>query len=143
MYLINVATFNSHILHKKKGGRLNPLEFRKKLVISLFEKYSNRSTTATARRGQKGHENNPLWLTERHFWVYTNSIYLPLKKRKMLPEDLLYLANMRSIEKRDITMLNGLLLYVPQHVLVINTPIKNYETVFFYFFFNFWVYFIC
>ena len=48
MYLINVATFNSHILHKKKGGKLNPLEFRKRLVISLFEKYSNRSTTATA-----------------------------------------------------------------------------------------------
>ena len=133
MYLINVATFNSHILHKKKGGRLNPLEFRKKLVISLFEKYSNRSTTATARRGQKSHENNPLWLTERQFWVYTNSIYLPLKKRKMLPEDLLYLANMRSIEKRDITMLNGLLLYVPQHVLVITTPIKISETVFFFF----------
>ena len=61
----------------------------------------------------------------------------------MLPEDLLHVANMRSIEKRDITMLNGLLLYVPQHVLVINTPIKNSETVFFYFFFNFWVYFIC
>ena len=55
MHLINVATFNSHILHKKKGGRLNPLEFRKKLVISLFEKYSNRSTTATARRGRKSH----------------------------------------------------------------------------------------
>ena len=60
MYLINVATFNSHILHQKKGGKLNPLEFRKRLVISLFEKYSNHSTTATARRGQKGHENNPL-----------------------------------------------------------------------------------
>ena len=60
MHLINVATFNSHILHRKKGGRLNPLEFTKKLVISLFEKYSNRSTTATARRGQKSHENNPL-----------------------------------------------------------------------------------
>ena len=60
MHLINVATFNSHILHKKKGGKLNPLEFRKRLVISLFEKYSNRSTTAAARRGQKSHENNPL-----------------------------------------------------------------------------------
>ena len=134
MYLINVATFNSHILHKKKGGKLNPLEFRKRLVISLFEKYSNRSTTAAARRGQKSHENNPLWLTERQFWVYTNSIYLPLKKRKMLPEDLLYLANMRSIEKRDITKFNGLLLYVPQHVLVITTPIKISETVFVFFF---------
>ena len=53
----------------------------------------------------------------------------------MLPEELLHVANMRSIEKRDINMLNGLLLYVPQHVLVINTPIKNSETVFFYFFF--------
>ena len=70
MHLINVATFNSHILHKKKGGRLNPLEFRKKLVISLFEKYSNRSTTTTARRGRKSHENNPLQLTERHFPEY-------------------------------------------------------------------------
>ena len=35
MHMINVATFNSHILHKKKVGRLNPLEFRKKLVIPL------------------------------------------------------------------------------------------------------------
>ena len=60
MHLINVATSYSHILHKKKGGKLNPLEFRKRLVISLFEKYSNRSTTAAARRGQKSHENNPL-----------------------------------------------------------------------------------
>ena len=51
----------------------------------------------------------------------------------MLPEDLLHVANMRSIEKRDITMLNGLLLYVPQHVLVITTPIKISETVFFFF----------
>ena len=32
MHLINVATFNSHILYKKKVGKLNPLEFRKKLV---------------------------------------------------------------------------------------------------------------
>ena len=52
----------------------------------------------------------------------------------MLPEDLLYLANMRSIEKRDITKFNGLLLYVPQHVLVITTPIKISETVFVFFF---------
>ena len=48
MHLINIATFNSYIFHQKKGGKLNPLEFRKRLVISLFEKYSNRSTTATA-----------------------------------------------------------------------------------------------
>ena len=53
MNLINVATFNSHI--------------RKKLVISLFEKHSNRGATATARRGRESQENNPLQLTERHF----------------------------------------------------------------------------
>ena len=70
MHQINVATFNSHILHKKKGGKLNPLEFREKLVISLFEKYSDRSTTATARKGRKSHENSPLRLTERHFPEY-------------------------------------------------------------------------
>ena len=78
MHLINVATFNSHILYKKKVGKLNPLEFRKKLVISLFEKYSNRSTTATSRRGGKSHENIPLRLTERHFLEYIS----PTEKKK-------------------------------------------------------------
>ena len=32
MHLINVATSYSHILHKKKGGKLNPSEVRQKLV---------------------------------------------------------------------------------------------------------------
>ena len=52
----------------------------------------------------------------------------------MLPEDALYVANMRSIEKQDITVLNGLLIYILHHVLVITTPIKNSEKVFSHFF---------
>ena len=40
MYLINVSTFNSHILHRKKGEKLNTLEFRKSLVMYLFENKS-------------------------------------------------------------------------------------------------------
>ena len=51
MHLINVATFNSHILHKKKGGKLNPLEFRKKLVkLYLYLK----STVTVVRLQQHG-----------------------------------------------------------------------------------------
>ena len=84
MHLINVATSYSHILHKKKGGKLNPLEFRKNLekVISLFEKYSNRSTTATARRGRKNLKIIQCDLQKD----ISLSIYLPLKKREMPPE---------------------------------------------------------
>ena len=53
MYLINVATFNSHILHKKKGGKLNPLEFRKKLVkLYLYLK----STVTVVRLQQHGED---------------------------------------------------------------------------------------
>ena len=55
----------------------------------------------------------------------------------MLPEDALYVANMRSIEKQDITVLNGLLIYILHHVLVITTPIKNSEKVFSHFFYIF------
>ena len=129
MHLINVATFNSHILHKKKGGRLNPLEFRKKLVISLFEKYSNCSTTATAQEDEKVMK---IILCDLQKGI-SQSTYLPLKKRKMLPEDVLYVANMTSVEKQNITVLNVKLLYVRHHVSVITTPRKNSETVFLHF----------
>ena len=38
IHLINSGVFNAHTLHKKKGEKLTPLEFRKKLV-SQIEKY--------------------------------------------------------------------------------------------------------
>ena len=51
MHLINVATSYSHILRKKKGGKLNPLEFRKKLVkLCLYLK----STVTVVRLQQHG-----------------------------------------------------------------------------------------
>ena len=53
MHLINVATSYSHILHKKKGGKLNPLEFRKKLVkLYLYLK----STVTVVRLQQHGED---------------------------------------------------------------------------------------
>ena len=75
---------NSHILHKKKGGKLNPLGFEKK-VISLFEKYSDWSTTSTAWTGRKSHANNPLRLTAKHFPLWAK-VCFPLIIWKMPPE---------------------------------------------------------
>ena len=61
------------------------------------------------------------------------STYLPLKKMNMPPEDVFYVADMTSVEKQDIIVLNVMLLYVRHHVSVITTPRKNSETVFLYF----------
>ena len=68
-------------------------------------------------------------LTERHFPEYIP----PTEKREMPPEGVLYVANITSVEKQDITVLNVKLLYVPHHVSAITTPRKNSETVFLYF----------
>ena len=39
LHLINRCVFNAHILHKKQGGSLSPLEFRSALISQLVEKF--------------------------------------------------------------------------------------------------------
>ena len=50
-----------------------------------------------------------------------------------MPPDVLYVANMTSVEKQDISVLNVMLLYVRHHVSVITTPRTNFEIAFLYF----------
>ena len=47
--------------------------------------------------------------------------------------NVLYVANMTSVEKQDIIALNVMLLYVRHHVSEITTPQKKFETDFLYF----------
>ena len=53
IHLINSCVFNAHTLHKKKGEKLTPLEFRKKLVSQIekygeYENYRCRGKPSTA-----------------------------------------------------------------------------------------------
>ena len=68
--------------------------------------------------------------TERHFPEY---IPPTEKKGNATRRCVLYVANITSVEKQDIMVLNVKLLYVPHHVSAITTPRKNSETVFLYF----------
>ena len=39
IHLINISSFNAHITHKKKGGKLDALNFCIKLIKQIVEKY--------------------------------------------------------------------------------------------------------
>ena len=69
MHLINIYSFNAHIIHKKKGGgKLNALNFCSKLVEQIVEKYGAVvKSSGKLRGGRPSLEGNPFCLTERHF----------------------------------------------------------------------------
>ena len=63
IHLINSCAFNAHILHKRKGGKLTPLEFRTKLVSQIIEKYGE-DTENYRRGGRPCTADNPFRLVE-------------------------------------------------------------------------------
>jgi len=65
-HLLNQATLNSYILHKKySSSPMNHLEFQKKLFNSLIEK--NHSIEVKPKLGRPSSVPDPLRLTARHF----------------------------------------------------------------------------
>ena len=70
MHLINISSFNAHIIHKKKGGNLNTLNFRTKLVEQIVEKYGTVVKSSVERRGERPNLKGNLFpVTERHFLI--------------------------------------------------------------------------
>ena len=76
LHLINTCVFNSHILHKKQGGNLSPLEFRSTLISQLVEKYGY-DTEAVRKGGRASTGGNPFRSVEQHF-----SSYVPATEKK-------------------------------------------------------------
>ena len=70
MYLINISSFNAHIMHRKKGDKLDALKFRIKLIEQIVEKYGTEVKSSVKRQGGRPSlEGNPLYLTERYFLI--------------------------------------------------------------------------
>ena len=70
MHLINISSFNAHIIRKKKGGKLNTLNFRKKQVKQIVEKYGTVVKSSVECRGERPSlKGNLFLLTERHFLI--------------------------------------------------------------------------
>ena len=99
-HLINTCVFNSHILHKKQGGNLSPLEFRSTLISQLVEKYGY-DTEAVRKGGRASTGGNPFRSVEQHF-----SSYVPAteKKIQMLHIDVLCAENMGPEKKVDMNV---------------------------------------
>ena len=67
MHLTNISSFNAHIIHKKKGSRLDALNFRTKLAQQTVEKHGTEvKPSVECRGGRPISEGNPFCLTERH-----------------------------------------------------------------------------
>ncbi|KAG8233628.1 hypothetical protein J437_LFUL001039 [Ladona fulva] len=69
-HLINMCTFNAHVLHQKLGGKMDALEFREDLIQNIIVKYHPGIEYAAVKRGRKSAEENPLRIVERHFPEY-------------------------------------------------------------------------
>ena len=80
MYLINASTFNSHILHRKKGEKLNTLKFRKRLVMYLFENKSIDAVVQLQLHGQVEKAMTKIYCNLQK--AISQNIYTLLKKGK-------------------------------------------------------------
>ena len=70
IHLINVSSFNAHIINKKKGGKLDALNFCIKLIKQIVEKYGTEVKSSVERQGGRPSlKGNPFRLTERHFLI--------------------------------------------------------------------------
>ena len=70
MHLINISTFNAHIIHRKLGGKLEAIKFHELLVERIISKYGSNETSGVQRRGGRPSlTGNPFRLTERHFFM--------------------------------------------------------------------------
>ena len=70
MHCISISSFNTHIIHKKKGSKLDVLNFHTKLVEQLGKKYGTVvKSSVEGRAGRPSLEGNPFHLTERHFLI--------------------------------------------------------------------------
>ena len=70
IHLINLSSFNAHIIHKMKEGKLDALNFRTKLVEKIVEKNGTEVNALVECRGEgPSLEGNHFRLTERHFLI--------------------------------------------------------------------------
>ena len=70
LHLIDIFSFNAHIMHRKKGDKLDALKFRIKLIEQIVEKYGTEVKSSVERQGGRPSlEGNPLYLTERYFLI--------------------------------------------------------------------------
>ena len=70
MHLTNISSFNAQIMQKKKGGKLDTLNFYTKLVVQIFKKYATKVKSSVKCRGRRPRlEENPFHLTEKHFLI--------------------------------------------------------------------------
>ena len=63
---LDIAVLNAFVMHIKLNGRYTFLQFKLKLISSIFEKYG-RSTNRREIRGRLSWEASPERLTGRHF----------------------------------------------------------------------------
>ena len=64
MHCISISSFNTHIIHKKKGSKLDVLNFHTKLVEQLGKKYGTVvKSSVECRAGRPSLEGNPFHLT--------------------------------------------------------------------------------
>ena len=99
LHLINRCVFNAHILHKKQGGNLSPLEFRSALISQLVEKFGY---------DKKLLEKEEDLVQEEILFGQQNNIFLAMfllqKKIQMLNVDVLYVKNMGPEKKVDMNV---------------------------------------
>ena len=91
--LTNTCAFNAHILHKKQGQNLLPLEFRSRLISQLVEKHGC-NTEAARKGGRPSTGGNPFHLVEQHF-----PSYVPATEKKSNANDVLHVKNMGPKKK--------------------------------------------
>ena len=97
IHLINISSFNSHIIHKKKEGKLDALNFCIILIKQIVEKYRTEVKSSVERQGGRPSlEGNPFRLTERHFLI----LITPTNKKDKPTRYIV--TNMDSERKVDI-----------------------------------------
>ena len=75
IHLINVSSFNAHIINKKKGGKLDALNFCIKLIKQIVEKYRTEVKSSVERQGGKTQFRRKPLPSNRKTFFDTNSTY--------------------------------------------------------------------
>ena len=67
IHLTSISSFNASIIHKKKGNKLDTLNFCTTLVKQIVEKYRTIvKSSVKCRGGRPSLEGNPFYLADRH-----------------------------------------------------------------------------
>ena len=67
IHLTSISSFNASIIHKKKGNKLDTLNFCTTLVEQIVEKYRTIvKSSVKCRGGRPSLEGNPFYLADRH-----------------------------------------------------------------------------